>query len=316
MLLGNSLRELREIKSILSSRYEMTDLGKINSYLGVRITRDQSISHLEIDQSRYILEIVNRFGLSDAHPTHTPLPSGAEVHLVKYDREATAHKIKYYQQIIGSLLYVQIGTRPDISFAVARLTQYASNLSAQHLHLAKYVLSYLKGTADLWLCYDGASRNRLVGYLDSSYGDQANDYHSTSGYVYLLADGAILWTSRKQKTVAQSTTEAKYMALADAANQATWYQSFLSELGYEVSVPIPLHGDNQGAVDLAQNPVTGRHSKHIPIKHHAIREYVENGSIDLVRTPTAKMLADGLTKPHARARLTDFVSGLGLVPLP
>ena len=88
----------------------MTDLGEIDSYLGVRITCNQSISHLEIDQSRYILEIVNRFRLSDAHPTHTPLPSGAEVHLVKYDGEATAQEIKYYQQIIGSLLYVQIGT--------------------------------------------------------------------------------------------------------------------------------------------------------------------------------------------------------------
>jgi hypothetical protein len=105
---------------------------------------------------------VNRFGLSDAHPTHTPLPSGAEVHLVKHDGEATAYEIKYYQQIIGSLLYVQIGTRPDISFAVARLVQYASNPSVQHLRLAKYVLSYLKGTADLRLRYDGASGNGLV----------------------------------------------------------------------------------------------------------------------------------------------------------
>src|ERR1700679_3418540 len=100
------------------------------------------------------------------------------------------------------------------------------------------------------------------------------------------------------------------MALADTANQAVWYRSFLSKLGYEVSVPIPLHGNNKGAVDLAQNPVTGRRSKHIPIKHHTIREYIENGSIDLVCTPTAEMLADGLTKPHAHAHLTDFVLGL------
>ena len=144
-----------------------------------------------INQSQYILEIVNRFRLSDAHPMHTPLPSGAEVHLVKYDGEATAHKIKHYQQIIGSLLYVQIGTRLDISFTVAHLAQYAFNPSVQHLRLAKYVLSYLKGMADLQLCYNGASGNGLVSFLDSSYGDQADDYHSTSGYVYLLANGAI-----------------------------------------------------------------------------------------------------------------------------
>jgi hypothetical protein len=290
----------------------MTDLGEIDSYLGVNITRDRSVKLLEIDQSCYIREIVNRFRMSDANPTRTPLPSGAETHLVKYEEQASASEIRAYQQVIGSLLYVQIGTRPDISFAVSRLAQYASNPSPQHMRLAKYVLAYLRGTADLRLRYDGARGEGLHGYSDSSLGDQADDYHSTSGYVFLLANAAISWCSRKQKTVAQSTTQAEYMALAEAANQAAWYQSFLMELGYEVSDPIPLHGDNKGAVDLALNPVTGRRSKHIPIKHHAIREYVEEGLIDLIRTPTNEMLADGLTKPHAHVQLSNFVTGLGL----
>jgi hypothetical protein len=312
-LLGDKNKEISRIKSTLSSRFEMTDLGEIDSYLGVHITRDRSIKRLEIDQSRYILEIVDRFGLSDANLARTPLPSGAETHLVKHNGQATPSEINYYQQIIGSLLYVQISTRPDISFAVARLAQYSSNPSPQHLRLAKYVLSYLKGTSDLQIRYDGASGDGLHSYSDSSLGDQANDYHSTSGYVFLLADGAISWTSRKQRTVAQSTTQAEYMALADAANQATWYRSFLTEIGYEVSDPIPLHGDNKGTVDLALNPVTGRRSKHIPIKHHAIRQYVEDGFINLIRTPTNDMLADGLTKPHTHVKLKDFITGLGLI---
>ena len=111
----------------------MTDLGEINSYLGVSITRDRSLRLLEIDQSRYIREIVNRFRMSDSNPVHTPLPSGAETHLVRYEEQASASKIKAYQQVIGSLLYVQIGTRPDISFAVSRLAQYASNPLPQHM---------------------------------------------------------------------------------------------------------------------------------------------------------------------------------------
>jgi hypothetical protein len=114
----------------------------------------------------------------------------------------------------------------------------------------------------------------LHGYSDSSLGDQANDYHSTSGYVFLLANAAISWCLRKQKTVTQSTTQAEYMALAEAANQAERYRSFLMELSYEVSDLTPLHGDNKGAVDLTLNPMTGRRSKHIPIKHHAICKYV------------------------------------------
>ena len=215
--------------------------------------------------------------------------------------------------MIGSLLYVQIGTRPDISFAVSRLAQYASNPSPDHIRLAKYVFRYLKGTADLRLLYDGARGNGLYGYSDSSWGDNPDDRHSTAGYVFLLADAAISWCSRKQKTTAQSSTEAEYMGLAEAGNQAAWYCMFLEELGYEVRDPIPLHGDNKGSVDLSLNPVTGRKSKHIPIKHHVIRDYIENDQVELIRTPTEEMLADGLTKPLAKIKLAFFVSGLGLI---
>jgi len=104
----------------------------------------------------------------------------------------------------------------------------------------------------------------------------------------------------------------EYMALAKASNQAAWYCTYLSELSYETSDPIPLHSDNKGAVDLVLNPVTGRRSKHIPIKHHAIREYVEDGVIDLIRTPLEEMLADRMTKLLAHARLGRLVTGLGL----
>jgi hypothetical protein len=312
-ILGDSRDAVNQIKIKLSSRYEMTDLGEIDSYLGVRITRNRSIKRLEIDQSHYISEIIDRFGMTDANPARTPLPAGAETHLIKHDGDASPAEIKSYQKIIGSLLYVQIGTRPDISFAVSRLAQYASNPSPQHLRLAKYILSYLKGTQALRLRYDGERGDGLHGYSDSSLADQADDCHSTSGYVYLLAGAAISWSSRKQKTVAQSTTQAEYMALTDAANQAAWYRSFFTEIGYEISDPIPLHGDNKGAIDLALNPVTGKRSKHIPIRHHAIRQYIDEGQIDLIRTPTLDMLADGFTKPHAHTKLQGFLTGLGLI---
>jgi len=233
--------------------------------------------------------------------------------LEKYNEQASTADIKLYQRIIGSLLYVQIGTRPDISFAVSRLAQYASNPSPHHIRLAKYVLSYLKGTSDLKLVYTGGSGNGLYGYSDSSWGDVPDDRHSTAGYVFLLANAAISWCSRKQKTAAQRTTEAEYMSLAKAGNQSTWYRMFLEELGYEVWDPILLHGDNNGSLWLALNPVTGRKSKHIPIRYHAIQDYVEDKHITLILTPTTEMLADGLTKSFMKIKLSDFVSGLGLI---
>ena len=174
-ILSDSLKSVNQIKSTLSNRYEMTDLGEISSYLGVNIKCNRSERQLEIDQSHYVLEIVNCFRLSDANPVRTPLPSGADVHLTKHDGEATPAEIKLYQQMIKSLLYVQIGTRPDISFAVSHLVQYASNPSQQHIRLAKYVLSYLKGTSDLKLQYNGARGDGLHSYPDSSYGDDPDD---------------------------------------------------------------------------------------------------------------------------------------------
>ena len=90
-----------------------------------------------------------------------------------------------------------------------------------------------------------------------------------------------------------------------------WYRTYLGELGYEVSSPIPLHCDNKGAIDLSKNPITGRRSKHISIKHHAIREYVAKQAVELVRTPTGEMLADGLTKSLPKTSFDNLVNGLG-----
>ena len=190
--------------------------------------------------------------------------------------------------------------------------QYAANPSPDHLHLVQYVLSYLVGTQDACLCYDGTNGEGLFGYTDSSLADQTDDHHSTSGYVFLLANGAISWSSWKQKTVAQNTTHAEYMAMTDTSNQGVWYRSFFTELGYTVDEPILLHGDNKGAIDLAENPVTGCWSKHIDIKHHAIHKYIEEGKISMIRTPTTEMVADGFTKSLPCALLQRFNPDMGL----
>ena len=174
-IMGASLEAVKRLKADLAKCYEITDLGEITSYLGIRITRDHSKKCLEIDQIGYIKDILDRFGMADANPHSTPLPAGTEAHLIKNDGEAMQSDIKHYQSIVGSLLYVQIGTRPDISFAVSRLAQYTANPSKQHLRLAQYVLSYLLGTIDMRLCYDGDDEDGLHGYTDSSLGDQTDD---------------------------------------------------------------------------------------------------------------------------------------------
>ena len=138
-ILGSSLDKINDLKKSLSSQCEMTDLGEIQSYLGVNITRDHASCIMEINQTDYIKSIVERFGMIDSNPVYTPLPSGCEAHLVKYEDQASAAEIKQYQQIIGLLLSVQIGSQPEISFTIGCLSQYASNPSKHHYRLAKYV---------------------------------------------------------------------------------------------------------------------------------------------------------------------------------
>ena len=100
--------------------------------------------------------------------------------------------------------------------------------------------------------------------------------------------------------------------MTDASNQGVWYRSLFAELGHTIEEPIPLHGDNKGAIDLAENPVTGRRSKHINIKHRVICEYIEEGKISMIHTPTAEMVADGFTKSLPHALLQRFNSDMGL----
>ena len=120
----------------------------------------------------------------------------------------------YYQQIIGTLIYATIGTQPDITFAATRLSQFNNNPTKEHIKYAKYVLQYLKGTKELKIKYNGSSDAGLIGYSDSNWGENRDDCHSTSGHIFLMANGAIYWASQQQKMVTLSVGEAEYMELA------------------------------------------------------------------------------------------------------
>src|SRR5882762_9274941 len=294
-ILVSSLSTVISLKSTLSSSFDMTNLGETHSYLGLQITRDHSKCFLDIDQNSYLLDVLSRFGFSDCNPTRTPLPSS--LHLVANSDTASPSFRMQYQQLIGSLLYAMIVSRPDISYAVSRLAQYSANPSPSHLNAAQHVLKYLKGTSSMRLRYDGSSNSGLYGFSDSDWAECRDDRKSIGAYCFFLADGAISWSSRKQHVVSLSSTEAEYIALSQASTQAAWYQSLLSEIGFPLSVPITLHGDNKGSVDIANNPIMGRGTKHINTRFHYIRQCIEEKQIILSRLPSSDIVADTLTKP-------------------
>ena len=148
-----------------------------------------------------------------------------------------------------------MGTRPDIAFAVTHLSRHSANPLQDHLNKALYIHCYLIGTSTYSLVYNGGSGTGLTACTDLDWGSDPTSHLLQTGFYLKLADGLISWTSRAQKTIAYSSTEAEYMTLSDCARQVTWIQSLLGELSYKLKA-IPICGDNQGSIFMASNPVT------------------------------------------------------------
>ena len=157
------------------------------------------------------------------------------------------------------------------------------------------------------------SNDGLISYSDSDYAEDRDDRHSTSGFVFLLAGGAVSWASRRQPTVSASSTEAEYKAASDACRQLMWLRTFGDELGDDISRPTPLCVDNQGSIFLAENPVIDRRSKHVDVRYHFIRKQCELKTVEVFYVSTEDQLADALTKSVSFSILDRFRKHIGLV---
>jgi len=206
------------IKAQFMCKWECRDLGEPNEFLQMRITRKGRAIHL--DQCVYLQKVVERCGMLNAKSTSTPLPAG--YYAAKNTEPVDVDLHSRFQMVIGSFLYLMLGTRPDIAFAVTHLSRHAANPSQDHLNKAPYICRYLIGTSTYSLVYNGGSGAGLIACTDSDWGSDPTSCLSQTGFYLQLADGLISWTSCVQKTIAYSSTEAEYMALSDCACQVTW----------------------------------------------------------------------------------------------
>ena len=263
-----------------------------------------------IDQIEYAKKIVNQFGQENAKPARTPLPAG---YIPKpNDKQATSEQRSYYQSIIGSLLYLTLGTRPDIAHAVIMMSQFMVNPSEEHIQRALYIIKYVGSNLKGKIIYNGYGHEGFRAYCDADWAGNQISRRSVTGYIIKLAGGPVSWVSRKQKTVALSSTEAEYMCLSDTSRQLVWIRSLFGELGFNIQ-SIQLGVDNQGAIFLAQNPTQEHRSKHIDICYHYVRECIEDKKVELVYIPTNEQLADILTKILSFDKFQKLRSQIGLV---
>ena len=295
------------IKGKLNQRFRMKDLGDVAFLLGMKIVRDRDARTIDISQRAFVERILDQFGMTEAKPVSTPMP--VKNYLEKAGNEEIETRFPY-RQAVGALMYAAVTTRPDIMAAVTNVARFCSKPTNNHTDALKRILRYLRGTTSIGIKLGGMDEPTLEAYADSDWGNDPNDRRSTTGFI-LLYGGPISWKTRRQPTVALSSTEAEYMALASAVQETTWTRTFLAEIQLQQSAPTIVHQDNQGAIAIAHNVTTSRRSKHIDIRHHYLREKIADSTVKLKYCPTAEMKADILTKalgPIIFQRLRDSLS--------
>lgn len=291
LIFWNDAKEMQRVKQDLMSKFEMKDLGKAELILGMRIMQDDT--GIKLSQEKYVDKILRNFGMTDCKAASTPTATGQT--LTKPGSEHIPDPRIPYQNLIGSLMYLSVCTRPDIAYAVNHLSQFNSCYTEEHWTAAKRVLRYLKGTKSQGLKYSSTGRGPVHGYADASHAS-CYDRRSYSGVVFLYMNAAICWESRKQKTIALSTAESEYVALSEAAREAIFLKRFIAEVTGQPEAPVKIYSDSQSAVAIAENHVHHQRTKHIDVRHHYVRESVEQGHITLEYVETARMVADALTK--------------------
>ncbi len=308
-------REWSEDHEKLWRRFNITNLGESKFMLGMRIQRDRSAQTITLDQELYVTKALEKFGLDQSKPTRTPGTSAS--HDDQDQAVASKEKLvdlKLFQEKVGTLLYAAISTRPDISFAVNKLTQRMQSPTVDDMKACDRVFRYLAGTKTHGLLF-GRSRSTsavsssvpvvVSAWADSDWAGDPEDRKSISGWIAMINDDPVSWASKKQKVVSQSSTEAELYAEAAAINEAKWLQGLLKEIGILKSrssaVPV-VYGDNQSAQALSKNGIKSERTKHISTKYAFIHDEVSSERVKLQWIPTTEQLADILTKPLPRVQ--------------
>lgn len=216
---------------------------------------------------------------------------------------------KKYREAVGSLIYLTTCTRPDLCFVVSKLSQHLADPTDEHWVTVKHVLRYLKGNADKKLCFRKSTEGLgLQAYSDADWASDTKDRQSTTGYcISMNKDSSLVsWKTKKQPTVALSTCEAEYMALALTIQECIYLEQLLKGIDTHAYLKTVVYVDNQGTISLVRNPVNRQRCKHVDIKYHYIRSTIKEGNMTLAYCPKSDMVADVMTKPVSRLKLRRF----------
>ncbi|KAE8973638.1 hypothetical protein PF011_g25171 [Phytophthora fragariae] len=244
------------VKAGIAEKFRIKDLGRARFIVGIEIDYDMEHRTLGISQKAYTESIIKKCGQENTKPCLTPLEPG--VNLTKADDPQTEEdkakiKSKPYRSLVGSLMYLACGTRPDISVAVAKPSHFLENSGEKHWDAGIKVVRYLLKTKDVGIVYDGLLGTHLEACSDADWAGHRDDQRPVSGMLLMLCGAPVVWRSTFQKTVARSSTEAEYMVLSDCVKECVWMRRLLKGIGAEQVGATVIYDDNRRAMTLAKN---------------------------------------------------------------
>lgn len=310
LIISNCSKTIHNVRQLLFGEFEMTDIGKAESFLGIFIERNQKDGIIYLSQSEYLKNVLRKFEMDKCKPAYTPIENS--LHLEKDDMNYKCNKP--YRELIGCLIYATLTTRPDLCASTNYFSRYQSSFNDIHYDYAKRILRYIKGTIDLKLAYHrNPDADILVGYTDADWANDLIDRKSVSGYIFKVFGNTVSWASRKQSTVSLSSTEAEYVALSQGACEAIWLRNLLRELGITCNEPIKIFEDNQSCIRVAQDPKEHKRMKHIDVRYNFIRDAVSNKVVSIEYVSSGEQTADIMTKGLGRNLFEKHRNNLNLV---
>ncbi|GJS66653.1 putative ribonuclease H-like domain-containing protein [Tanacetum coccineum] len=272
IIFGSTKKSLcDEFEGLMHKRFQMSSMGELTFFLGLQV--QQKKDGIFISQDKYVADILKKFDFATVKTAST-------------HKELTRHW-------------------PDIMFAVCACARFQVTPKMSHLHAMKRIFRYLKGQPKLGLWYPRDSPFDLEAFSDSDYAGASLDRKSTTGGCQFLGKRLISWQCKKQTIVANSTTEAEYVAAANCCGQVLWIQNQMLDYGFNF-MNTKIYIDNESTICIVKNPVFHSKTKHIEIRHHFIRDSFEKKLIQVIKIHTNHNVADLLTKAFDVSSLVDL----------
>jgi hypothetical protein len=308
IIIGSSSSSIKTFKNQMVVTFKMSDIGLLSYYLGIEVK--QGSEGIALSQSNYTRKLHEKGGMQDCNPCQIPMEP--RLKLSKTSSNPSVDSTEY-RRLVGSLRYL-LHTKPDLSFAIGYVSRFMEEHHTEHMAAVKHILRYIVGSTVLGLWYERREKEELVlgGYSDNDLAGDVDSRNSTFGVFFFLCDSVISWQLTKQRVVALSSCEAKYIAASAIACQGVWLGRLLGEILEAAMARAVIRIENKSAISLVRNLVHHDRSKHIDVRFHLLWECAQDGLIEVNFVRTEDQLTDTLTKPLCRAKFERLCTRIGL----